>query len=640
MKILDDLNPPQREAVEYLGGPLLVLAGAGSGKTRVLTYRIVYLIGAAKVNPWNILAVTFTNKAAGEMKERVEKLMGYRSRNMWIGTFHSRCVRILRKECEFLGYPSNFTIYDADDQLSLMKKTLKQMNVSHKQYPPKSILEKISGAKTILLTPQEYASHTKSYFEEMVAKIYKTYQESLKSCNAFDFDDLISKTVELFKENPKILKKYANRFKHILVDEYQDTNYAQYVLLVQLASIHKNLCVVGDEDQSIYSWRGAEIRNILEFEQDFPDAKVIKLEQNYRSTKRILDAATSVVKNNINRKGKILWTENKRGGKIYLFHKKDEREEARSTIDLIQHEICQTGKLNLRDFCVLYRTNAQSRALEEAFRRADIPYTIVGGIKFYERKEIKDLLAYLKVVVNPADDVSMRRIVNVPPRGIGETTIKNFDTLMEDFGISLYEAMSRVDETSLPNSKKDKIKKFIKLLNGYRKLKKKVDAYELLSKIENDIGYLNILEKERTIEAESRIENVRELLASVKNFTVEADDPSVEAYIAEVTLLTDIDRWDEKKDVVTLMTAHNAKGLEFPVVFITGLEEGLFPHASSLYPPSELEEERRLFYVGLTRAKRKVYLSYADRRSRFSGRFQFPSRFIMEIPTNLLKSLD
>jgi DNA helicase-2/ATP-dependent DNA helicase PcrA len=637
---LKDLNPAQREAVDYCSGPLLVLAGAGSGKTRVLTYRIAYLIGVRKIKPWRILAVTFTNKAAGEMKERVEGLLGKAGIGVWVSTFHSWCAQTLRREAHLLGYNRNFSIYDQDDQRSMIKKCLEELEISPKKLSPDAIGNRISSAKDKLLKWQDLSSQAEDSFEENVARVYQVYQRKLEEANAFDFDDLIMKTVELFREQPKVLERYQNRFEHILVDEYQDTNHAQYVLVNLLASRNKNICVVGDEDQSIYGWRGADINNILDFEKDYPDAKVIKLEQNYRSTQLILSAAGAVVRNNKSRKGKTLYTKMEGGEKVHLLILENEHQEAEALVNQIQG-LVQQDDFSLSDFVILYRTNAQSRVLEQKLRDNGTPYVIVGGLRFYERKEVKDILAYLKVLVNPLDDLSLRRIINVPTRGIGAQTVAKIDRFRLHNNISLLEAMKNTDliDGLSPRFKKS-IGGFSRTLDEFGTLKEKLPPDELAERIAERTGYLDELRKERTVEAENRIENVKELINAISEFQERSEQPTLEGFLEEVSLITDIDLWDERKDAVTLMTLHAAKGLEFRTVFIAGLEEGLFPLSRSLESLSELEEERRLFYVGMTRAKERLFISYALNRRRFADMTNLRSRFLDEIPEELLEVED
>ena len=637
MNILDNLNPPQKEAVMHGQGPLLILAGAGSGKTRVLTHRVAYLIAVRKVPPSRILAVTFTNKAAGEMRTRVIKMLGRAAADLWLGTFHSICVRILRRQGQKLGYSPNFVIYDVDDQMSVVRKAMAELEVPEKRFPPRGIHARISDAKNRLIGPEDFGSMVGDFFEEQVAKVYPIYQRKLEECNALDFDDLLWKTTVLFEKFPEIKEDYGDRFLHVLVDEYQDTNHAQYVLVKQMAEKHRNLCVVGDDDQSIYGWRGADIHNILDFEKDFPEAKVVKLEENYRSTKKILDAAGAVVKNNLARKEKTLFTHNDEGTNLVLMEPFDEREEGRAVVQKIQ-ELKREG-YELKDFVTLYRTNAQSRALEEGFRNAGIPYVIVGGLKFYERKEIKDVLAYLKVLLNPKDEVSLVRIVNVPLRGIGETSLKRLLEYAGEKSITFYEALVKAGEIEerIPPKAKDGFRALYYLLERYRKRVEQENADALTGDLVQDIGYVEELKRERTVDAESRIENIQELLAGVEEFCERSEDKSLAGFLGEVSLLTDIDTWDEEKNAVTLMTLHNAKGLEFPVVFICGLEEGLFPHASSLDDPAEMEEERRLFYVGVTRAKERAFLSTTSHRRRYGrGIGTVPSRFLEEVPKELM----
>jgi DNA helicase-2/ATP-dependent DNA helicase PcrA len=637
---LKDLNPAQREAVTYVSGPLLVLAGAGSGKTRVLAYRIAYLVGVKKINPHKILAVTFTNKAAGEMKSRVEKLIGRAGFDMWMSTFHSLCARILRVEAGVLGYTRSFSIYDEDDQLSLIKKCMEELNISTKEFSKEAIQSHISKAKDKLIDWQEYASLTEDVFEQKTAKVYELYERKMKEANAFDFDDLIMKTVEIFRNYPSILEKYQNRFEYILVDEYQDTNHAQYVLVNLLASKSRNLCVVGDEDQSIYGWRGADIHNILDFERDYPDAKVVKLEENYRSTQVILDAATAVVRNNKKRKGKTLYTQMKGGEKVCLLYVEDDKLESKACVRRIQHLMEKTNSTR-SDFVILYRTNAQSRLFEQELRDNGIPYVIVGGVRFYERKEIKDILAYLKIIANPKDDLSLKRIINAPTRGIGDKTISKIEDFCRKENLSLFEGINQIEMIEgISPRLKNIIYDFSKMIHQFSKAKEKLPVDELTEMITEKTGYLDELKKEKTIEAENRAENVKELINATAEFKERSDNPTLEGFLEEVSLITDVDQWDNTKDAVTLMTLHAAKGLEFPVVFIAGLEEGLFPLSRSLEDPSDLEEERRLFYVGITRARKRLFLSHALHRRRFGEMTNLRSRFLDEIPEELLEVED
>jgi len=637
---LKDLNPPQREATTHTEGPLLILAGAGSGKTRVLTYRIAYLIAAKRIPPSKILAVTFTNKAAGEMRIRVEKLLGGIGAPVWISTFHSLCSRILRREAKALGYKSNFTIYDEDDSLALIKKCMEKLDISPKKVAPAAVLSRISDAKDKLIGWQEYQLKVKDFFQENVAKIYELYQQKLVESMAFDFDDLIMKTVGLFSHYNEILKKYQNRFRYILVDEYQDTNHAQYVLVRELASASRNLCVVGDDDQSIYGWRGADLNNILDFEKDYPDCKVIRLEQNYRSTQLILDTASSVVKNNLSRKGKTLWTDKKGGDKIRLILVDDEHLEALSVVDKIKH-LLDNYSFKRSDMVILYRTNAQSRILEQKLRDNGIPYVIVGGVRFYQRKEVKDILAYLKVLANHNDMVSWKRIINVPPRGIGEKTFARLEEYSFKNNINFLKTLEDLEKIPEISSRmKNLVKKFFRMIKEFIGKKDKLPIDKLTEHVVEKTGYLNQLLTEGTIEADNRAENVKELIQATKEFKQRTDNPSLNAFLEEVSLLSDIDYWNQSKDTVNLMTLHSAKGLEFPVVFITGLEEGLFPISRSLDSQKELEEERRLFYVGLTRAKEKIFLSFAHHRMRFGDQINLRSRFLDELPSELLQVED
>jgi DNA helicase-2/ATP-dependent DNA helicase PcrA len=574
------------------------------------------------------------------MKERVEKLLGKAGVGAWVSTFHSWCARTLRKEAHLLGYSRTFSIYDDGDRKAVIKKCMEELDISVKNFSPDAIGRHISSAKDVLLTPESFASQAEDYFEETVARVYPLYQKRLQDANAFDFDDLIMKTVELLKGYPKVLEGYQNKFEHILVDEYQDTNHAQYVLVNLLASKSRNLCVVGDEDQSIYGWRGADINNILDFEKDYPDAKVIKLEQNYRSTQVILDAAGAVVKNNEERKGKTLYTRIEGGEKIGLLVLEDENQEAEALVKGIQH-LCGSSDYSLSDSVILYRTNAQSRVFEQRLRDNGVPYVIVGGLRFYERKEVKDILAYLKVLANPKDDLSLKRIINVPGRGIGAKTISR----IEEFGarnkLSLLEAIRRVDEIDdLSVRFKTIIRDFSDMLDGFALLKEETNVDELTALVVDRTEYVDDLGKERSVEADGRIENVRELINATSEFRERSEQPTLEAFLEEVSLITDIDTWDKSKDAVTLMTLHAVKGLEFRVVFIAGLEEGLFPLSRSLEDPSELEEERRLFYVGMTRAKERLFLSYARQRRRFGDMLNLKSRFLDEVPQEHLEVED
>ena len=637
---LNELNPPQRKAVTHTQGPLLVLAGAGSGKTRVLTYRIAYLIGQEGIDPYKVLAVTFTNKAAQEMKKRVEGLLGKESMSVWMSTFHSFCARVLRKKASLLGYSENFSIYDEDDQLSLVKKCLEELDIPTKQFSPNTVLNAISKAKNWLMDEKRYSSEAKDFFEERIAKVYKLYQKKLKEANSLDFDDLIMQAVFLFQEYPSVLEEYQNRFEYILVDEYQDTNHSQYILVNLLASKHKNICVVGDDDQSIYGWRGADIGNILNFEDDFPEAKVVRLEQNYRSTQIILDAAFNVIKNNQSRKGKKLWTAQEGGERIGLLCLEEDKIEGLAVAQRINYFLHNSNK-SCSDFVVLYRTNAQSRLIEQGLRDKGIPYTIVGGVRFYERKEIKDILAYLKVLVNPKDIISWKRIVFLSSGGVGEKTFSRIEEFINSQKIDFLEGLKNIEQSEgIFAKQKGNLKEFAKIMDYLAKEKGVLPIDEFAKIVVKKTGYLDELLAERTIEAKTRAENVKELLSAIAEFKERTENPTLENFLQEVALLTEIDRWDERKERVTLMTLHSAKGLEFPVVFIVGLEEGLFPLSRSFESSSEFEEERRLFYVGITRAKEKLFLSYCKRRKRFGERENLKSTFLEEIPKELLEVED
>jgi len=629
MALLKELNPPQLKAVKATEGPVLVLAGAGSGKTKVLTHRIAYLISRRRIKPWQILAMTFTKKAAVEMKSRVAALARGVCEEVWIGTFHSTFARILRKEGKKLGYDSNFVIYDEEDQLGLIKSVMEELKLSDHRFSAGAIGSQIRRAKNAFLSPEQYSQQVQDPFEEVVSRVYKEYQRRLRQNNAMDFDDLIVVPVELFQNYPRVLNSYQERFQYILVDEYQDTNRAQYMLVKLLAASHRNLFVVGDDDQSIYRWRGADLRNILDFEKDYPDCKVFRLERNYRSTQNILAAASSVVKHNKFRKPKELWTLNEPGEKITLMEVEDEKEEASKIVEKIHREITK-NKRSFRDFAVLYRTNAQSRVLEEAFRRSKISHVIVGGIRFYERKEIKDLLAYLRVISNPKDSVSLKRIINFPLRGIGDRSVAKLEDWATANGLPLFEALGRVEEIEgVSKSIKSNVLKFHSMMSKYIALKDKLCLKELVGVLIDEIGILNMY-KEEDFE---RYQNVQEFLATISDFSRSRENPTLDTFLEEVALITDVDTWNDKANAVTLMTLHSAKGLEFPVVFIAGVEEGLFPLARSRYNREELEEERRLFYVGMTRAKEKLYISWALSRQRIDEAYKGGrSIFIDEIP--------
>ena len=641
MSIYDTLNPQQKEAVLTTEGPLLLLAGAGSGKTRVLTHRIAWLIEEEGVNPWNILAITFTNKAAREMRERVDALVSYGAEDIWVSTFHSTCVRLLRRHIDLLGYNTSFTIYDADDQKSLMKQICKQLNVDTKQYPEKSILSAISKAKDELKTPIEYEEENRYDFRKAkIAQVYREYQKRLKENNALDFDDLLFKTVELFQFHPEVLERYQERFRYIMVDEYQDTNTVQFKFVSMLARKYRNLCVVGDDDQSIYKFRGANIYNILNFEKEYPDATVIKLEQNYRSTKTILEAANKVIAHNTERKAKALWTENETGEKIRFEQFGSEYDEAEQIADKIER-FYKNG-VSYQDMAILYRTNAQSRVLEEKLLMRNIPYKLVGGINFYQRKEIKDLLSYMRVIHNGVDELAVRRIINIPKRGIGAATIEKISVFALMNEISFFEAAVHADEIpTLGKAPAAKIKDFTMLIGKLRNILVEKGIVEMFHAILEETGYVEELKLEDTPEAQSRIENIDELLNKLVEYEETTEVPSLGELLEEIALVADIDGLDEDMERVVLMTLHSAKGLEFPYVFMAGMEDGVFPSYMTIVSESneELEEERRLCYVGITRAKKRLFLS-AARMRRTHGQTQFNnvSRFIAEIPKGLLEA--
>ena len=664
--LLCGLNPPQREAVACTNGPLLILAGAGSGKTRVLTHRVAYLIAHAEVPPFGILAMTFTNKAAAEMKSRVATLAGSAARWVWVSTFHSLCARILREDIEALGYKRSFTILDESDQTTVVKRCMKELNVSGDMFKPPSVLAAIGSAKNELTDVDDFRENARDVRQRTIAQVYEAYQRTLVTGNALDFDDLIMVAVRLFRERPEVLEKYRNRFTHIMVDEYQDTNHAQYMLVKLLAARTRNLCVVGDDDQSIYEWRGADIRNILEFERDYPEARVVKLEQNYRSTQTILDAANHVIANNRDRKSKSLWTARESGAKIALYNADTEKDEARFIADELDRLIV-AEKRCYGDFAVLYRMNAQSRAIEEVLVSRGIPYRIVGGLKFYERREIKDMLAYLRVIENPEDSVSLERIINVPRRGIGDSTLAAARSLAQEKGLPLLAGVQMAAESvELAARARNALADFLATMGRLQPLRGERTVSQIVRAVLDETGYLTDLEREQTIEAEGRIENLKEFITVTQEFEsrhsegpldapldapsdtpldvpggrlqVGASGPNdLAAFLEEVSLLTDLDRADLSADQVTLMTMHSAKGLEFPVVFIAGMEENVFPLARSAYDPAALEEERRLCYVGITRAKDRLYLVHAFTRAIFGSSTANPvSRFVEEIPGHLL----
>ncbi|MHB8072153.1 DNA helicase PcrA [Desulfosporosinus fructosivorans] len=654
---LDDLNPVQREAAEHREGPLLILAGAGSGKTRVLTYRIAHLI-AQGVEPSAILAITFTNKAAKEMRERVTTLVGNEGYGLWVTTFHSACVRILRREIDNMpGYNRNFVIYDTGDQQSLLKSCLKEYNLDEKKFPVRSVAAVISDAKNNLLDPEEFSHKAMDYFQHKVVDIYRSYQKRLKNNNALDFDDIIMLTVQLFQHNNQVFRYYQDKFRYIMVDEYQDTNHAQYMLIKLLANEYRNLCVVGDDDQSVYGWRGADIKNILDFERDYPEAKVIKLEQNYRSTQKILNAANAVVKNNETRKEKSLWTDNAEGQSLVCYIGNDERDEAGYVVERIQrlHEL--EGR-PYNDCAILYRTNAQSRALEERLMKAATPYRIFSGLKFYQRMEIKDILAYLRVLSNPADQVSFARVLGVPKRGLGDSALEKILEYANEQGMPVLEAILEAEYIpELPTRAKKPLIGFAQLMQGLVAYSKEASVTDLVEAILNKTGYKALLQAEDTPEAETRLENLLEFLSVTAEYDAKAAqaaqnalndggdeeevNPGLNGFLQQVSLVADIDELDQSEEAVALMTMHSAKGLEFPVVFVVGMEDGIFPSSRSLMDPVELEEERRLCYVAITRAREKLYLCNAEMRMLY-GKTQYnrPSCFLAEIPAALMTDID
>jgi len=642
MDILATLNPTQREAVEAIEGPVLILAGPGSGKTRVITHRVAYLVKLCGVNPSHIMTVTFTNKAAREMRERLEQLLGQAVEVLTLGTFHAICARILRREGKAIGLDSSFVIYDEEDQLSLAKQALEELNLDPKQYAPRALRSAIGAAKSRLIDPNDYAQRVSSYFEEIVHRVYQRYQQLLSQGRAVDFDDLLMKTVQLFQDQPQILKRYQSKYVHILVDEFQDTNIVQYMLMKQLAGKYRNLCVVGDPDQSIYSWRFADLRNILSFEKDYPEAKVVFLEQNYRSTKTILEVATDVISVNMQRKPKKLWTENEDGASIIVIESYNAEEEAQSVVNEIEKLIGQE-QISLKDCAVMYRVNAQSRALEETFLRYGVPYKLVGGTRFYQRREVKDIIAYLRVIHNPQDNVSLVRIINVPVRGIGQRTLSHLQDWAKAHDISLFEALKQVSQNVITGEAKQSLPpRIIQALAGFAAVMAGLIAQShelslsgLLDEIWEHTGYRKyILDKE---DGEDRWENVMELKSVASEYDELDPEETLAVFLEKVSLVSDIDELDEKPDAVTLITLHQAKGLEFPAVFIVGLEEGILPHRRSFDDPEEMEEERRLCYVGITRAKKRLYLLRSYRRSLFGGSTANPpSRFLQDISPHLI----
>ncbi len=632
---LSMLNPQQRLAAETLEGPVLILAGAGSGKTRALTCRVANLLDHG-VPAWNILALTFTNKAAKEMKERIANLVGDSAEDAWISTFHSTCARMLRRDIEKLGYTRSFVIYDDDDQKAVLKEILKRLNIDEKFLPTRELSSKISDAKNKLMGPDEWFRESeKDYRCQMIHNVFLEYETRLKANNALDFDDLLVKTLELLADHPPVLESYRKRFRYVMVDEYQDTNYAQYMMIKLLTDESRNLCVVGDDDQSIYGWRGADIRNILDFEKDYPDATVIKLEQNYRSSANILDAANQVIAHNAGRKEKALWTERGEGEPIRLYAAGDERDEAAWIADRIR-QLNRQGD-NYGNTAVLYRTNAQSRVVEEMLMRSSIPYKVFGGQKFYDRKEVRDVVAYLRVIVNPADDVSLRRIINVPKRAIGDSTVQELMQHAMENGMPLYSALSDMPE-SLGSRPRKSVTEFFMLMTMLMAMKEAMPVSEFVPMLVEKTGLMEQYKKEDTDEARSRVENIQEFLGAVEEYCKSTENPTLEDYLENVSLVTDLDQAeDQGRGYVTLMTLHSAKGLEFPNVFMTGLEEGIFPSSRSLMDDERMEEERRLCYVGITRAQKRLFISRAKQRMLYNQvNHNAPSRFLEEIPERLL----
>ena len=639
-EILKQLNDKQYEAVVNTEGPCLVIAGAGSGKTKVLTHKIAYLIDEKGVLPWNILAITFTNKAANEMKERIEGLVGDVAKDIWMGTFHSVCVRILRRFIDRIGFDSSFIIFDTSDQRTLVKACIKSIGLDDKMFTDRSVLSEISNAKNEMLEPDQYTVRANGDFrKEKIALVYEMYQKRLKENNAIDFDDIINYTIKILMENPDILEYYSDKFHYVLVDEYQDTNKAQFTLVTMLASKNGNITVVGDNDQGIYSFRGADISNILNFERDFPGTKIIKLEQNYRCTGNILKAANAVIKNNEVTYKKELWTENEVGNLPAVYSAKNEYDEGTYIATQIEH-LRREEKYNYSDFAILYRMNTQSRAIEEILRREGIPYKIIGGLKFYERKEIKDVISYLRLIQNPSDNISLKRVINEPKRGIGKTSLDNIEKLAEDTGISMYEIIKNADQYGL-NRVFLNSREFVNVIEELRNKKDDIKISELIKETLNKSGYTKALEEENTIEAENRIENLDEFLTVAIEFEDESAENKLSDFLEGITLSSDIDNMEETDDSVTLMTLHSAKGLEFPVVFLVGMEEGIFPGYKSISEPKELEEERRLCYVGITRAKKNLFLTCSKQRTIFGSTSCNPiSRFLKEIPEELLDGYD
>ena len=637
--LLKDLNPAQKQAVQKTEGPLMILAGAGSGKTRVITYRIAYLLGLG-IDPERILAVTFTNKAAEEMLNRVKRLVGH-IQGLWIGTFHSICVRILRRNIERIGYRNNFTIYDELDQTHLVKECLKELSLNEKEYRPSAVLNRISGAKNQLMDPQEYSQWIGNFFEQKVSEVYSLYQKKLQANNALDFDDLIMKTVLLFAQSEETLREYQDRFQYIMIDEYQDTNHAQYRLINLLAKGHQNICVVGDPDQAIYRWRGADFTNLLRFEDDYQNSVQIVLDQNYRSTQNILNASNHLIRFNRMRKEKNLWTHKEQGTPLSYFGGSNEHEEVDFVVNQLER-LKRMDQRKYRDMVIFYRIHAQSRVFEDGLRRAGIPYQIVGGVSFYQRKEIKDIVAYLRLIEGTGDSVSFKRVVNVPPRGIGDATLEKFEKWREEKHLRIFDALSQVQEIQVLSSKsRQALQNFYEMIEELRRKKEKLTVPDLVADWVEKIGYFAELRKSDAVTSESRIENVQEFVSFAQEYVLESEHPSLRDFLERISLVSDVDQWEDESDKLTLMTLHSAKGLEFPVVFIVGLEEGIFPHANSSMDEEEMEEERRLLYVGMTRAKERLFLSAASSRLIYGRRaMAYPSRFLQEIPSELIKRVN
>lgn len=638
--ILEGLNDKQYEAVTHTEGPCLVIAGAGSGKTKVLTHKIAYLIGEKGAQPWDILAITFTNKAANEMKERITKLIGEAAKDIWMGTFHSICVRILRRFIDRIGYENSFIIFDSSDQKTLVKNCLKDLSIDDKMFTDRSVLSEISNAKNAMLEPEQYIASTKGDFrKEKIATVYELYQKRLKENNAIDFDDIINYTIKILMENPDVLEYYANKFKYVLVDEYQDTNKAQFTLITLFASKNGNITVVGDNDQGIYSFRGADISNILNFEKDFPGTIIIKLEQNYRCTGNILKAANAVIKNNEVKYKKELWTQNEEGNLPKVYVADNEYDEGAYIVKQIEH-LKREEYYKYSNFAVLYRMNTQSRAIEDIFRRESIPYKIIGGLKFYERKEIKDIIAYLRLIQNSSDNLSLKRIINEPKRGIGKTSLDKIEQIAISNEISMYEVIKNAEQYGL-NRVYLNSREFINIMEELKNQKDKLNISELIKITLKKSGYTQALQDEKTIEAENRIENLNEFLTVAMEFEEQFAENTLSEFLEGITLSSDIDNLEEEEEAVTLMTLHSAKGLEFPVVFLVGMEEGIFPGYKSISEPQELEEERRLCYVGITRAKENLFLTCSKQRTIFgSTSYNQTSRFLKEIPEELLEGYE